>query len=261
MIKITKKLKKNNFKPQTYRVFTPEESKDKTYKHWQKCYPGDLGVSDDGYVSECLYRKEYKSGVEMTFPYGRQWLGENRKLEFEPHWRTRNFNTVSTKSYSEIESNSKRAELALDAYLAYKVAGQSPDMDKIGTIYRPDQKEPHIAAKRLLKSKESKRMIKDKLKEILTEKKIDEGYVLDVMKDAVVVAKGKENSGDMIRAAKELSVFLDMAPQKSSQTETLQMDISHQISNQFETQQKKLRATQTKELPDDRKEEDSTRGE
>ena len=39
------------------------------------------------------------------------------------------------------------------------------------------------------------------------------------------------------------------------------MDISHQISNQFETKQKKLRATQTKELPDDRKEEDSTRGE
>ena len=259
MIKITKKLKKNNFKAQEYKVHTKEEARDMTYKHWQKCYPGDLGQSDDGYVSECIYRKEYKNGVEMTFPYGRQWLGEKRKLEFEPHWRTRNFNTVSTKSYSEIEANSNRAGLAIDAYLAYKIAGESPDMHKIGTLYRPDQKEPHIAAKRLLKSKESRKMIKDKLLEVLTEKKIDEGFILDVMKDAIVVAKMKENSGDMIRAAKELSIFLDMAPQKASQTETIEMDISHQISNQFETQKKKLRATQTKEIGDG-KEDDNTEG-
>jgi hypothetical protein len=92
-------------------------------------------------------------------------------------------------------------------------------------------------------------MIQKKLQEVLTEKEIDEGYVLDVMKDAILVAKMKENSGDMIRAAKELSVFLDMAPHKQQVTESLEMDISHQISNQFETQKKKLKATQKKELP------------
>ena len=78
---------------------------------------------------------------------------------------------------------------------------------------------------------------------------VDEGYVLDVMKDAIIVAKMKEDSGSMIRAAKELSIFLDMAPNKSSQTETIEMDISHQIANQYETQTKKLKATQKKELP------------
>ena len=77
------------------------------------------------------------------------------------------------------------------------------------------------------------------------------------MKDAVVVAKMKEDSGSMIRAAKEMSVFLDMAPQKTQQTETLEMDISHQISNQFEKQTRKLKATQTKELGDGQ-EEDNT---
>ena len=93
-------------------------------------------------------------------------------------------------------------------------------------------------------------MIKDKLKEILTEKGIDEGFVLDTMKDAIEVAKMKENSGDMIRAAKELSVFVDMIPHKQQQTDTLEMDISHQISDQFETQKKKLKATQTKDISD-----------
>lgn len=249
MIKIKKKLKKNSFKPVEYSVWEEKEATDLSYKHWQKCEEGDLGVSDDGFVSECLYKKKYKNGTEMTFPYGRQWLGHNRRLEFKPHWRTKNFNTVSTKPYTEIEAKSKRAELAVDSYLAYKMAGESPNLQVIGKLYRPDQDKPEIAAKRLLKSKEVKKMIQKKLQEVLTEKEIDEGYVLDVMKDAILVAKMKENSGDMIRAAKELSVFLDMAPHKQQVTESLEMDISHQISNQFETQKKKLRATQKKELP------------
>ena len=111
-------------------------------------------------------------------------------------------------------------------------------MEQIGKIYRPDQAKPHIAAKRLFKLKETKQMIKDKLQEVLTEKGIDEGYVLDVMKDAVTVAQMKEDLSNMIRAADKLSEFLDMKPQKTQQTETLEMDISHQISNQFETQKK-----------------------
>ena len=150
------------------------------------------------------------------------------------------------------------AALAVDAFIAYKVAGEKPDMEQIGKIYRPDQAEPHIAAKRLFKLKETKQMIKDKLQEVLTEKGIDEGYVLDVMKDAVAVAQMKEDPGNMIRAADKLSEFLDMKPQKTQQTETLEMDISHQISNQFETQKKKLKATQTREISDG--EENSTEG-
>jgi len=249
MIKIKKKLKKNKFQAKEYTVWNKEEAADLTYKHWQKCEEGELGISDDGFVSECLYKKKYKNGTEMTFPYGRQWVGHNRRLEFVPHWKTKNFNTVSTKSYTEIEAKTKRAELAVDSYLAYKMAGESPDLSKIGKIYRPDQDKPEIAAKRLLKSKEIKKMIQKKLQEVLTDKEIDEGYVLDVMKDAIVVAKMKENSGDMIRAAKELSIFLDMAPHKQQVTESIEMDISHQISDQFETQKKKLKATQKKELP------------
>ena len=250
MIKIKKRLKKNSFKPKEYVVYTQNDDNTPEYKYWQECNEGEYGITDDGYVSECLYRKSFKTGTLLTFPFGRQWLGEKRRLDFEPHWKSGNMNHVSTRSYSEIEATSNRAELAIDAYLSYKVAGETPDFNKIGKIYRPDQERPEIAAKRLLKLKETKVMIKDKLKEILTEKGIDEGFVLDTIKDAIVVAKMKENSGDMIRAAKELSVFVDMIPHKQQQTDTLEMDISHQISDQFETQKKKLKATQTKDIGD-----------
>ena len=253
MIKITRRLKANNFESTDYEVFPKEEFKKlgKKYKHWNKCSPGDWGVSDDGYVAECLQRNIYGTSIEMVFPYGRQWVSKTGKLEFEPHYYSKNYSNVSTKTYAELESTRDRADLAIDAFLAYKMAGQTPDMEKIGRIYRPDQKNPGLAVKKLLKTKEVKKIMADKLKEILVEKEIDEGYVLDVMKDAVDEAKVKEDAANMIRAAKELSVFLDMQPKNKQVTESIEMDMSHQIADTYDKQTKKLKATQTRMLDEE----------
>jgi len=253
MIQIKKRLKINNYEPTNFKVYTDIEADELgiCYKHWQECSPGEHGISDDNYVSECIARNDYATNTEMVYPFGRQWLGKHRKLEFEPHYRSNNFSTVSTKTYAELEAQTGRADLAVSAYLTYKMAGLQPDMDKIGSIYRPDQKNPAIAAKRLLKTKEAKKMIEDKLKEILTDKKIDEGFVLDVIKDAIEVAKVKESSADMIRAAKELSVFLDMAPKQKQVTDTLEIDMTSQIQDNYEKQRKKLKATKTQDVEED----------
>tara|TARA_R100000808_G_C2155533_1_gene168471 strand:+ start:30756 stop:31538 length:783 start_codon:yes stop_codon:yes gene_type:complete len=250
MIRITKKLKKNNFQPVEYIIYTEAEAKEKgiSYNFWQKTEPGEYGISDDKYVSECISRNEYKTNTEMVYPFGRQWLGKTRKLEFEPHYASGNFCTVSTKPYSEIEAKTARAELAVDAFLTYKMAGIQPDLYKIGKLYRPDQENPVIAAKKLLKLKEVKKMIEEKLKEILVEKGVDEGYVLDVIKDAIDVAKVKESSSDMIRGAKELSIFLDMAPKTKQVTESVEVDMSHQIADSYKKQTKKLKATKTQDI-------------
>ncbi len=253
MIKITRRLKANNFESVDYEVYPKEEFKKlgKKYKHWDKCSQGDWGISDDGYVAECLQRNIYGTSVEMVFPYGRQWAKKTAKLEFEPHYHSKNYSNVSTKSYAELEAGRDRAELAIDAFLAYKLAGETPDMYKIGKIYRPDQKKPDIAVRKLLKTKEVKKIMADKLKEILVDKEIDEGYVLDVMKDAIDTAKVKEDPANMIRAAKELSVFLDMQPKNKQVTESIEMDMSHQIADTYDKQTKKLKATQTRMLDEE----------
>ena len=253
MIKITRRLKANNFESVDYEVYPKEEFKKlgKKYKHWDKCSQGDWGISDDGYVAECLQRNIYGTSVEMVFPYGRQWAKKTAKLEFEPHYHSKNYSNVSTKSYAELEAGRDRAELAIDAFLAYKLAGETPDMYKIGKIYRPDQKKPDIAVRKLLKTKEVKKIMADKLKEILVDKEIDEGYVLAVMKDAIDTAKVKEDPANMIRAAKELSVFLDMQPKNKQVTESIEMDMSHQIADTYDKQTKKLKATQTRMLDEE----------
>jgi len=55
----------------------------------------------------------------------------------------------------------------------------------------------------------------------------------------------------MIRAAKELSVFLDMQPKNKQVTESLEMDITHQIADTYDKQTKKLKATQTRQLDEE----------
>jgi hypothetical protein len=248
MITIPRKLKINNFQEVEYEVFPKKEFK-LTYKHWKECKEGEWGISDDGYVAQCLAVKPYASGVEMTYPYGKQWVTKTSKLEFEPHWESKNFNSVSTKSNMELELQKRRSKDVLDAYMTYIMAGKTPDFDLLGQMYRPDQEKPAWTVKRLLKTKGMKQMIKDKMKEVLTERGIDEGYVLDTIKDAIDVAKVNEDPGNMIKAAKELSDYLDMKPKIKTQTDTLELDLSHQIEANFEKQTKKLTATKTQELP------------
>jgi|TARA_R100000084_G_scaffold66700_1_gene29109 hypothetical protein len=255
MITIPRKLKINNFQEVEYEVYPVKDFK-LTYKHWKKCKEGDWGVSDDGYVAQCLAVKTYSSGVEMTYPYGKQWVTKTSKLEFLPHWETKSFNSVSTKSQMELELQKRRSKDVLEAYMTYIMAGKTPDFEKLGQMYRPDQKKPAWTVKRLLKTKGMKQMIKDKMKEVLTERGIDEGYVLDTIKDAIGVAKVNEDPGNMIKAAKELSDYLDMKPKAKTQTDTLELDLSHQIEANFEKQTKKLTATKTQELPSETKDND-----
>ena len=253
MIKIKRRLKANNFEEVEYHIYPLQEfnARNQTYKHWSKCDAGDWGISDDNYVAECLQRNIYSTSVEMVFPYGRQFVSKTARLEFEPRYRSKNYSNVSQKSYAELEASRDRAELAIDAFLAYKVSGKTPDMEQIGKIYRPDQKNPEISVRKLFKTKEVKKIMADKLKEILVDKGIDEGYVLDVMKDAIDTAKVKEDAANMIRAAKELSVFLDMQPKQKQVTESIEMDMSHQIANTYDKQTKKLKATQTRMLDEE----------
>ena len=255
MITIPRKLKINNFQEVEYEIY-PVKDFQLTYKHWKKCKEGDWGVSDDGYVAQCLAVKTYSSGVEMTYPYGKQWVTKTSKLEFLPHWETKSFNSVSTKSNMELELQKRRSKDVLEAYMTYIMAGKTPDFEKLGQMYRPDQEKPAWTVKRLLKTKGMKQMIKDKMKEVLTERGIDEGYVLDTIKDAIGVAKVNEDPGNMIKAAKELSDYLDMKPKAKTQTDTLELDLSHQIEANFEKQTKKLTATKTQELPSETEDND-----
>ena len=241
MIKITRRLKANNFESVDYEVYPKEEFKKlgKKYKHWDKCSQGDWGISDDGYVAECLQRNIYGTSVEMVFPYGRQWAKKTAKLEFEPHYHRKNYSNVSTKSYAELEAGRDRAELAIDAFLAYKLAGETPDMYKIGKIYRPDQKVPTATVRRFLKQKVAKRMVEKKIKELLLDKAINKEFAVDNILRALTMAENKGDVNNFLKANDYLMDLLEMKPNKQLITDTIQVDMTKQIADTIAKEDKR----------------------
>lgn len=75
-------------------------------------------------------------------------------------------------------------------------------------------KAPAATVKRLFKEKVVKRMVEEKMKEVLASKGINRGFVLDVIKKSIGIAENKEDVANMLRAAENLVDILEMKPNK-----------------------------------------------
>ena len=247
---ITRRLKVNDYQEVTYPVYSKRESdeKDITYKEWKKCDSGDFGLSDDGYVAECVARNEYKGGTELQFSFGRMWANSNSKLLYIPRRESGNYATVSSATWEFIEGKHARTQRAVDIYTRMLLGGGSIDWSIIGKAYRPDQKRPDLTAKRLFKQESVKRMIDERIDKALQEKGISEGEVLEVIADAIKIAKEKQDPASMLRGAETYVRILDMLPKKAIQTDTVQIDMTNEIVDQIEKEEKRLKIEQKKEI-------------
>jgi hypothetical protein len=96
-------------------------------------------------------------------------------------------------------------------------------------------------------------MVEDKLKEIMTDKGITKSFVLDKMLTAVDIAEGKKDVNGILKATDSFMDLLEMKPSKKVITDTMQIDMSSQIADQIETEEKKLlmsRKTESNERED-----------
>ena len=247
---ITRKLKVNKFMDVTYPVYTKDEAlhRDLVYKPWKDCKAGDYGISDDGYVAECVKRTKYKTQTEIQFPFGKAWINKSAKLLYEPRRISGNYDGVSHKSYEELEAQKSRTKRTVDVYVRMLLGGGPLDWSMLGNIYRPDQQRPDLTARRLFKMEGVKRMVDKRIDQALKEKGISEGEVLDVISDAITIAKEKKDPSSMLRGAETYVRILDMLPKKSVQTDTMQIDVTNQILNDIEKEEKRLKLEQKKEL-------------
>mgnify|MGYP003676183820 FL=1 len=237
----------------TYPVYTKDEANEKQiiYKPWKECNAGDYGVSDDNYVAECIARNNYKDSIELQFVFGRMWLNKRARLLYEPRKESGNYATVSTNSWDFIESKKTRTQQAVDIYTRMLLGGGNIDWSIIGKAYRPDQERPDLTAKRLFKQEIVKQMVDKKIDKALQERGISEGDVLDVIADAIGLARVKEDPGTMLRGAEQYIRILDMLPKKAIQTDTMQIDMTSQIVDQIATEEKRVKLEQKKEIRND----------
>ena len=218
-----------------YTIYTKDEADNEgiDYKPWKSCRGGDWGLSTDGYVAECLKRRQYKSkpgvypkGVSynLVFPYGQAFYSakypERGSLEYRKHEKSGTYSSISSKSSWELERNRTRTKNFVQAYVKQYLGGKL-DYNVLGRIYRSDEKTPIVRAKSLLKKKYIKDMIDKQLSEILTSKGIDEGTVFDMLIEAADMARDKEQASNLLRVAEN---FIEIFGMKSKK----------EVSNEFE---------------------------
>jgi hypothetical protein len=246
---LTRKLKINNWNDVTYFIHTKQEADDREleYVHWKKAQKGDLAISDDNYVAECVQRKKYKDAEQVTMPYGRMWISDKAKLLYEPHRNTGEYSQCGTLTWEERESRTTRTKNAVKLYVQMMMQTGKIDWTVLGKAYRPDQFKPDATVKRLFKTEQVKGMVDKKIQEYLDERELNQGDVLDVIADAITIARNNADPSNMLRGAEQYIRIMDMLPSKTQITDSVQIDVTKKILDEISTEesrQLKLERTQ-----------------
>ena len=149
------------------------------------------------------------------------------------------------------EARTTRAKNAVNAYVTDVITGQKPDWERIGKIYRPDQKCPEATVRRLFKKQRIVDMVEKKLKEILIDKGISKEHVIDLQLEAVDIARSKGDVSNMLRVADNFMDLLSMKPGKVVTTDTMEIDMSNTIIDAIEKEDKKLKVERKVEERED----------
>ena len=151
---LTRKLKINDWNDVTYLIHTKQEADDREleYVYWKDAKRGDLAISDDNYVAECVQRKKYKDAEQVTMPYGRMWISDKAKLfvRTSPKY-TGEYGQCGTLTWEERESRTTRTKNAVKLYVQMMMQTGKIDWTALGKVYRPDQFKPDATVSDYLK--------------------------------------------------------------------------------------------------------------
>ena len=234
-----------------YPIMTKQEAdeREEEYVHWKDAVPGEMAISDDNYVAVCLKRNKYKNSIEITMPYGRMWVSKKAELLYEPHRNTEQYSQSGTRTWQERESSLQRTKNAVKLYVDMLLGSGKIDWLQIGNAYRPDQEKPDVTARRLFKQKRIKGMVDTKIQEYLDERELNQGDVLDVIAEAITIARTNGDPSNMLRGAEQYIKIMDMLPSKTQQVDTLQIDVSKKILDEIATEEtRQLKIESTKEV-------------
>jgi len=249
MEKLKRKLKK---KTRVYNIYTQNEADEAglDYSHWKQTQTGDYALSDDGFVGKCIGRKDYtdKKGRVKTFvrlAYGANWAGNTNKIQYLKNKEYGVYTQANPEAnnWAVREANTTRAKNLVNAYVGQLTSTKKVDYNQLGMIYRPDQKEPAATVRRVLKQEIIKKMVEKKLREVLSEKGINNSSVLDTMLEGLDIARAKQDVTNMIKISDAFMELLEMKPSKKITTDMLQLDVSNSIGDIIEKEEKSFKVS------------------
>ena len=249
MEKLKRKLKK---KTRVYNIYTQKEADEAglDYSHWKQSKMGDYALSDDGFVGKCIGRKDYtdKKGRVKTFvrlAYGANWAGNTNKIQYLKNKEYGVYTQANPEAnnWAVREANTTRAKNLVNAYVGQLTSTKKVDYNQLGMIYRPDQQQPAATVRRVLKQEVIKKMVEKKLREVLSEKGINNSSVLDTMLEGLDIARAKQDVTNMIKISDAFMELLEMKPNKKITTDMLQLDVSNSIGDIIAKEEKSFKVS------------------
>jgi len=213
------------------------------YVEWRKCDVGKWGLTDDGFVAKCTDVKKYKkaTGKFFRFSFGDVFDYKTTKLNFLPYWDKQCFGGLKPRTWIEKELKQPRAQAMIQAYVQGVLEGKDLSSNELSLHYRKDGLDHRWAIKKIKKSKEWKGMIKKEVREAFADKDFSEKDALEVVFNAIEIAKNKSDPSNMLRGAENLISLLDMKPPKQAITKSIEMNQLSAIEGQIEKEEKKLK--------------------
>lgn len=182
-------------------------------KPWRECFPGDWGITDDGYVAQCIARKP--TYVVLTCgPGALVKSGNTSKILFEQRKANRNFSSFDGRPWIEHEARKKRTKLVVMRYAAMVVNRQPINWEELGKLYRPEQAVPEATVRRLFKQERIQTMVKDEIREIMRNLGMTEQSALEVLRDSIDIARTKKNPFALQAAYDRMESLLGMNPKE-----------------------------------------------
>jgi len=201
------KIKHRGDKKETdYPIYKEKEAKQRNikYRPWKKANPGQYALSDDGYVSKVLSRREYtdnsgRKNIYMRFPFGYTFFSPKHKTR-PLYVRGRKTNvTMTGKPYIQVQSKQNKMK-ALAMMFALK-----PDYDQaiewaLGEINDSQKRK----WKRTMKTETFQGMVREEMAKRLSDHGMDEDFTLDLLKEAIELARKKNETNNLLKAVENL---------------------------------------------------------
>jgi len=236
--------------PVDHEIYTKQEADDAgmVYVHWKEAVTGDWCLTDDDYVAEALKVSEYDGNQKHKNKYIRMPFGY---VLYNPKYPTKKFRAIGRSTphtYTgkpEMEVRSKQAPMK---NLAVTYA-QTMDKDLAIELAFPGGVNNNARGryKRMMRTEVFGKMVREQLQLLLSEHGMTEAYTLDLLAEAIEMAKGKGDVTNILKAVDNLQTMHGMNEKNKVKTTQQIESTTRRLLDQIDEEEHKITATQITE--------------
>lgn len=182
-----------NNEKDTHPIFSQDEADQAglQYVYWKDAEPGQWALTDDGYVMKCVY---VDSIGKMRFTGGASFPRDKAEINFLENHDVGVYTAQTPEPYMVKEARTTRAKIFIREvakFLARNTAYDDMPWEMLGRLYRPNETDPALTAKKLYHNSTIRDKVAEELRNELAKQGLDKERVarewvelLDEAKDA-----------------------------------------------------------------------------